>query len=110
MKKKYYPLFLDLQKKRCLVVGGGAVSERKVGTLLEADADVTVISPQLTENLKKLNIRKKIKWRKRTFKKSDTKGYHLVFGATDNKETNLAVYDDAQEHKTFANIADSTKR
>lgn len=101
---------MDVRGKHCLVVGGGAVSERKVGTLLEADAIVTVISPQLTENLKKLNMRKKIKWLKRTFKKSDTKGYRLVFGATDNKETNLSVYEDAQIHKTFANIADSSER
>lgn len=98
---------MDIRGKPCLVVGGGAVAERKVGTLLEAGGVVTVISPELTANLKKLRGRKKIRWAKRMFKKQDAKGHRLVFAATDSQETNAAVYDDAQRHGAFANIADN---
>ncbi len=45
----YYPLYLEMNRRRCLVVGGGAVAERKIASLLEAGAEVTVISPDVTE-------------------------------------------------------------
>ncbi len=47
----YYPAFLNLKGKKAVVVGGGRIAERKVLTLLKAGADVTVISPRLTEKL-----------------------------------------------------------
>ena len=50
-KKSYYPLFLDIRGKRCVVVGGGSVALRKVSTLLEYGASVLVISPSVCPEL-----------------------------------------------------------
>ena len=49
--RRYYPIFVDMAARPCLVVGGGAVAERKVEGLLEAGARVTVVSPTLTARL-----------------------------------------------------------
>ncbi len=51
---KYYPAYLDLRERPCLVIGGGTVAERKTFSLLEAGADVTVISPSLSSKLHEL--------------------------------------------------------
>jgi len=50
----FYPIFLNLEARPCLVVGGGKVAERKVLSLVSAGADVTVVSPRLTKALKEL--------------------------------------------------------
>lgn len=86
------------------------MAERKVGTLLEAGAVVTVLAPQVSYGIKKLYEGKKIKWVKRMFKKSDTDAFRLVFACTDAKETNNAIYEDAQKNKTLTNVADSPER
>ena len=52
MKMRYYPVHLDIQNRNCLVVGGGAVGTRKVVTLLDCGANVTVISPLISNRLR----------------------------------------------------------
>lgn len=101
---------MNVRGKPCLVVGGGAVAERKVGTLLEAGAVVTVLAPQISEGIKKLYEEKKIKRVKRMFKKSDTDAFRLVFACTDAQEANNAIVEDAQKNKALANIADNPER
>ena len=49
---KYYPIYLDLRERPCVVIGGGRVAERKALSLLEAGADVTVVSPSLSPKLR----------------------------------------------------------
>jgi precorrin-2 dehydrogenase / sirohydrochlorin ferrochelatase len=51
---RYYPVNLDIKKKNCLVVGGGPVGTRKVKTLLDCGAKVTLVSPFATEKLEKM--------------------------------------------------------
>ena len=51
---KYYPVFLDINARKCLVVGGGSVGTRKVISLVECNAIVTVVSPEATEKLQTL--------------------------------------------------------
>ena len=57
---RYYPVFLDLRDRPCVIVGGGRVAERKAISLLEAGADVTVVSPTLTPKLQTLSLSGKI--------------------------------------------------
>ncbi len=91
----YYPIFLNLKSKKCIVIGGGKVAERKVISLLKSGADITLISPELTKRLKKESSGKKIKYISRRYKKGDLKNAFLVIAATDSIETNKKVSEDA---------------
>ena len=69
---RYYPIFLDLRGRRCAVVGGGRVAERKVRALLRAGASVHVISPAVTPRLALLAARKKIQLTRRAYRPGDS--------------------------------------
>ncbi|MDH4231397.1 MAG: bifunctional precorrin-2 dehydrogenase/sirohydrochlorin ferrochelatase [Nitrospirota bacterium] len=91
----YYPAFLDLEGKKAVVVGGGRVAERKVLTLLRAGAEVTVVSPALTERLQKEKEAKRIRQVPRSYRQGDLDGSFLVIAATDSPEVNKKVAGDA---------------
>lgn len=91
----YYPILLNLKGKKCIVVGGGKVAERKALPLLRSGAEVTVISPECTVRLKKENLRGHIQHVPRTYKKGDLKNAFLVIAATDSNETNRKISEDA---------------
>ncbi len=105
----YYPVFLDIAGRPCLVVGGGKVAERKVRSLLSAGADVTVLSPRLTEGLKRLVSKKgadRVRHIPRRYSPGDLEGYFLVISATNSKETNRQVYEDAEDFNVLLNVVD----
>lgn len=91
----YYPAFLDLRGKRAVVVGGGRIAERKILSLIEAGADVTVVSPSLTERLRQAKDEGLISHLSRSYRKGDSRGSFLVIAATDSEETNSRVAGDA---------------
>ena len=103
---RYYPINLDIKGRRCLVVGGGAVGTRKVHTLLQCGADVTVISPQATNELSVLAEAGDIAMQKREYSSTDLEGIFLVIGATDDETLNRQVSADAQSRNLLCNIAD----
>ncbi len=102
----YYPINLDIKNRHCLVVGGGAVGTRKVTTLLECGARVTVVSPEPTPQLKKLAAAGSIQLKVRPYRSADLNDTFLVIGATDDDGLNRQVSDDANRVKTLCNIAD----
>ena len=93
----FYPAHINLQDRKCLVVGGGTVAERKVVAMLLSGGDVTVISPDATELLTFLANIGTIRWHKRQLKTDDTHGYFLVCAATDFTDINSAVFAEAHE-------------
>jgi precorrin-2 dehydrogenase/sirohydrochlorin ferrochelatase len=103
---RYYPANLDVQNRECLVVGGGSVGERKVKTLLECGALVTVVTTLATESLQGLASKGHIKIEKREYEPSDMEGKLLVIGATDNEAVNEKISKDAAERGLLCNIAD----
>jgi precorrin-2 dehydrogenase/sirohydrochlorin ferrochelatase len=118
----YYPIFLDLRRRDCIVVGGGPVAERKVKALLRAGARVQVISPTLTPRLALLAARKKIEVTPRTYRSGDLTGppstrtdggtHHrpaLIFAATNSPEAQEAVRKDAVAVGVWVNTADDMR-
>jgi precorrin-2 dehydrogenase/sirohydrochlorin ferrochelatase len=93
-----YPIFLDLAGRRCLVVGGGRVAERKVRALLKSRAAVTVLSPVLSAGLLKLSGTGKISHRSRGYRQGDLKGFYLVIAATDNERANRRIAGEAESN------------
>jgi precorrin-2 dehydrogenase/sirohydrochlorin ferrochelatase len=102
----YFPIFLNLKGKRCIVVGGGQVAVRKVKALLEAQGDISVISPALCPELLSLSTEGKINVIQRDFRADDLVGCWLAIAATDNKDINLLVADIARKAKVLVNIVD----
>ena len=102
----YYPIFLDLRGRRCVVVGGGKVAERKVRTLLRAQASVRVISPELTARLAQWAATKKISVARHGYRKGDLGQPLLVFAATNDPVVQQAVREDAEALGALVNVAD----
>src|SRR5207245_7087214 len=91
-----YPIVLELEGRPCLVVGGGAVAERKVEALLEAEARVTVMSPTVTPHLASWAHEGKIHLVARAWERGDRGGQSLVFVATEDGAATAAVASDAR--------------
>ncbi|MCK5849087.1 MAG: bifunctional precorrin-2 dehydrogenase/sirohydrochlorin ferrochelatase [Caldisericia bacterium] len=85
-----YPILLSLQNKEVLVVGGGCVATRKVKTLMLHNANVTIVSPDLTEYLENINITN-VKVMKRRFRPEDIKSKFIVFSATNDSKLNKEI-------------------
>lgn len=108
---KSYPICLvNLQDKRCLVVGGGTVAERKVRSLLQVDAKVAVVSPTLAVSLRQLVEEGQVEWVQREYQQGDLTGSFLVIGATDDGGTNEQVWQEAIERGLLINIVDDLAR
>ena len=103
---RYYPIFLDVKGKNCLVVGGGPVGIRKALTLEQCGARVKVISEQFlegTDGFKGTSIL----FVEKKYKKKDIKGMFLVFAATNNAELNQEIKVDAAKSNILCNVADA---
>lgn len=106
--RRYFPAFLHLEGKRCLVVGGGAVAEQKVRSLLDAGARVLVVCPAIrAEGLRTLAAAGAVEHRPRDFEEADVEGAALVIGATDRGAVNAAVAAAARRRGIWVNIADT---
>jgi len=103
---RYYPVHLDIENRNCLVVGGGSVGTRKVDTLLDCGARVTVVSPVASEQLRQLREIGKIELKKRSYQSEDLKNMFLVIGATDDQYLNRQISTDAEANNILCNIAD----
>jgi precorrin-2 dehydrogenase/sirohydrochlorin ferrochelatase len=106
---KYYPVYLDIKDKNCLVVGGGSVGTRKVERLLECGAQVTVVSIEVTEKLKELSNSCVIQLKEKEFQIADLDDRFLVVGATNDRELNLKIHAEAERRGLLCNIADHPK-
>jgi precorrin-2 dehydrogenase / sirohydrochlorin ferrochelatase len=93
---------LDLRGRDCLVVGGGRVATEKVQGLLECFARVTVVAPEIDDELRRLDVRIV----ERTFTRSDLVGRFLVIAATNDRSVNADVSHTANERSIVCNVAD----
>ena len=103
---KLYPIHVDLQGKRCVVVGAGAVAERKVASLREYGAAIRLVAPQATPGLQRLAEEGGVTWMRNMYNAAHLDGAFLVFAATDLREVNEAVARDAQARNILVCRAD----
>jgi siroheme synthase-like protein len=102
----YFPIFLEMTGRSCLVIGGGAVAERKIASLLEAGAMVVVISPDTTETIGRWSKEQRITLTVRRYRPGDLTGFQLAFVATDDPNVNNTVFDEGRERGIWVNAAD----
>jgi precorrin-2 dehydrogenase / sirohydrochlorin ferrochelatase len=109
--KRHYPLFVDVEGRLCLVVGGGRVAEERVRKLVDHGAVVRLVSPQLTPRLDDMVMSDLIpELRRRTYVPSDLDGCLLAVAATDAPVVNQAVATDARARGVLCNVVDDPSR
>ncbi|MBE8555146.1 ferrochelatase [Vibrio cyclitrophicus ZF205] len=104
---RYFPMFLDVENKPILVVGGGEVACRKVDSLLRAGANVTLVSPKVAPYLKQLVDESKLHWVQNFYSSQIiSKDYLQVWATTDNPSLNHQVHNDAKKLGILVNVVD----
>ena len=101
-----YPVFLKIENKAVLVIGGGKIAEQKITGLRETNARITVISPRVTERIEALAANDEIILYRRAYRREDLKGYTLVFAATNNPAVHKEIFDEAVAHNIPVNVVD----
>ena len=104
---EYLPIFFQIKNRPCLVVGGGSIAARKVALLRKAQAAVTVVSPELCDELRKLKDDGLIQFHQREFQDDDLGSCVLVIAATDQRAVNQHVSELAQERRLLVNVVDN---
>lgn len=107
---KYYPIYLDIRNKACVVIGGGKIAGRKVIPLLKGGAKVTVVSPDITGRLDEMSKEGRIAVIKRLYQDGDLTGAFLAFAATDDKDINRKVSAEAMEKGVLLNVVDNPEK
>ena len=100
---KYYPILLNIQDKKCLVVGGGNVAWRKVCSLKEAGARVTVVSPEFCPEMEREAEIERIQQR---YEEGFLNGAWVVVASADDEEVNKKIYYDAAKRGILVNVVD----
>jgi precorrin-2 dehydrogenase/sirohydrochlorin ferrochelatase len=101
--RRFYGLFLDVEGRKALIVGGGAVAFRKAAALVEAGARVTVVAPEFDARFDALPVDRI----RREYAAADLEGAALAFAATNVRAVNAAVARDAKARGIPVNVADS---
>lgn len=101
----YFPLFISLENKKVLIFGGGAIGARRAISLLEFGVDIKIIAPKCKPDLLELEKKDRIRIEKRKYKPGEIGDYFIVLGATDDKDVNLAIYNECKEKDILVNIA-----
>ena len=104
---RHFPVFLDLNRRRCLVVGGGEVAAGKVQQLLRSNADILVVAPRVGEEILALEQQGKLTREARAFMPDDVVGCALAIAATADKEVNVRVAEAAKADNVPVNVVDN---
>jgi len=102
----FLPIFLNIRNKTCLVVGAGEVATRKIMLLLQAGAQVSVVSPELDTTLKDYLVLGKIQFCAEAFQPKQLENIVLVIAATSDRATNQLVSEAAQQRQIPVNVVD----
>jgi len=103
---EYLPIFIDLNDRSCVVVGGGEIAARKAGLLRKANAKVTIVAPKLSTSTQALVDQNEVSWLNGEFKEDHLEQCTLVIAATDNDVVNREVHKQAKARDILVNVAD----
>ena len=103
----HLPIFINIRKKPCVVIGGGDIALRKINILLKAQAKVDCLSPSFSRDIKNLSKDGHITLINKSFDQTDIKDYSIIIAATDDKSVNSLISSIAQDKKIPVNVVDS---
>ena len=102
----YYPVYLNLKGKPCVIIGGGRVAEGKISKLREAGATITVISPQVTNAIRAAAQEGQLKWCEREDQDGDLQRAFLAIAATNVRSVNRQIFQEAERQNVLLNVVD----
>jgi len=102
-----YPACVNLNGRKCIVIGGGKVAQRKIQQLLTCGADVTVVSPQAQRKIAQWAERQRLKWHRKTCTPEDLTGAFMAFVATDDPQVNRHMAMLCRRRGILVNCADA---
>ncbi len=102
----YYPVYLNLAGKSCVIIGGGTIAQGKIGGLLQAGCQITVISPEATPGIRNAAQRGDITWLERTYRPGDLEGAFIGVAATNVWHVNREIYEEAERLGVLLNVVD----
>lgn len=102
----YFPILIDLNKFKAVVIGGGKVSTRKVKNLLEFDYKPDIISPDVCDELKDIIFQNELKLIQKKYEYGDLKNYNLVFASTGDSDVDLMIESECKDLGILLNVAD----
>ena len=103
----HYPVFLNLKGRPVTIIGGGNVAERKVKSLLSAGSQITLVSPQITDNIQQWVNTKDLTFKQRKFQHADLNDAFLVVAATNDAAINSQIAAQAHAQNTLINVVDN---
>lgn len=103
--KACFPLFISLEDKKIVIIGGGKIASRRSRILADFCPDITVVSLDFSEELLDMEREGKAKLIKKAYGKEDIKGAFCVLSATDSPDTDFKVYKDCKEEGIIVNVA-----
>ena len=108
--KRYFPVFLNIQERKCLIVGGGQVAARKAAALARAGGRVNVVSPRFCRRLLQLSEKGRVVLHRKPFQAKHLEGTRLAFACTDDRNVNRRVYAAAKRRGVPVNVVDSIQQ
>ena len=102
----YYPVYLNLRGRRCVIVGGGNVAEGKISRLLDSGAEVCVVSPDATPGIRGFVADGFVHWEQRPYREGDLEGAFIAIAATNVREVNRRIFEEAEERGVMLNAVD----
>ena len=106
----FFPMFIKLRDRQCVVIGGGKTAEAKIPGLIEAEARVRVIAPKVTEAISTWAREGCVEWLQQKFESGDLEGAFLVIAATSAADVNQEVFQEAEARGTLCNAVDDPAR
>jgi precorrin-2 dehydrogenase/sirohydrochlorin ferrochelatase len=106
----FYPVFLNLTGRRCVIIGGGQIAEGKISKLLDSGAKIIVISPDATQGIRSFAERGQIELDLRKYQQGDLQGAFLVIAATNDRVVNQEIFEEAEKQGILLNAVDDMPR
>ncbi len=104
----YYPIYIDIEDRAVLIVGGGAVCARKAETMMRYGARVTIVSPEITEEIAAWEQADMLTVHRKMYMESDLEGASIVIASTDDPCVNARVARDCRRRRIPVNVVDVT--
>ncbi|HEX7419808.1 MAG TPA: bifunctional precorrin-2 dehydrogenase/sirohydrochlorin ferrochelatase [Thermoanaerobaculia bacterium] len=110
MKKRfpYYPIYIDIEDRAVVIVGGGTVCARKAETMMRYGARVTIISPEITDEIAAWEREGALAVRRKMYAEADVEGASIVIASTDDQCVNARVARDCRRRRIPVNVVDVT--